>query len=168
MFRTLLPAALCLVARHVHAQDEIEVPGLTAPGPVLELPACENTQDDNNCARFLACIGREGLWVDGQARGWNAGTLAAQRSDGAVCQGRWTYRDGLGIADTRFECSDGSTGWAVYVSQDSSTGTGIADGIDSRGRRITAWTGASVIEFLTREGGGVAELPCTDATIPIS
>ncbi|MEL7166842.1 MAG: hypothetical protein AAGL96_15335 [Pseudomonadota bacterium] len=169
MLRGALPATLALFLTQPLAADDLRVPGLSPDAPALDLPACDNTRDSNNCARVLACVGRDGLWLDGQARGWNAGTLAAQRSDGVVCAGTWSADQGpFGSGTARFECQDGSSGRVIYYSQDSLTGTAIARGLDSRGRAIRAWTGQNVLRFLGDGDVQAARLPCTDATIPIS
>lgn len=169
MIRLVLPAALVLFLPAGVSAESLQVPGLSDPAPRLELPACENTRDQGNCARVLACVGEDGLWLDGQARGWNLGTLAAQRSDGAVCAGTWAADDGpLGSGTARFECSDGSAGPVIYFSQDPDTGTAIARGMDSRGRFIRAWSGKNVLQFLGAGNVEAARLPCTTAQIPIS
>ena len=177
MIGRALPAAMCLLVcvflgGAAAAQDgpgTLSVPGLSPDTPKLALPPCENTQDDDNCARLLACVGQDGLWLDGQARGWNTGTLAAQRSDGVVCAGTWAADQGpFGTGTARMECADGTTARAIYYSQDSLTGTAIGRGVDSTGRAIRAWSGQNVLKFLGDGDVNAAKLPCTDAAIPIS
>ena len=177
MIRRALPAATNLflgvfVVGTAAAEDgsgSLSVPGLSPDTPKLELPACETTQDGNTCARVLACVGQDGLWLDGQARGWNTGTLAVQRSDGVVCAGKWAADQGpFGTGTARMECSDGTTARAIYYSQDSLTGTAIGRGVDSVGRTIRAWSGQNVLEFLGDGDVNAAKLPCADAAIPIS
>ena len=168
MFQRCLPLAVLVLSGPALA-DELRVPGLGAEAPTLDLPACENTRDANNCARVLGCVGTDGLWLDGQVRGWNSGTLAVQRNDGVVCAGTWAAGDGpFGSGTARFECQDGSKGRVIYFSQDSETGTAIGRGMDDQGRHIRAWSGEHVLQYL---GGGkveAARLPCSDAPIPIS
>lgn len=169
MIRLVLPATLAFFLCSGAWAEPLQVPGLEAEAPKLDLPACENTRDANNCARFLACVGRDGLWLDGQARGWNTGTLAAQRSDGAVCAGTWAAGVGpFGAGIARFECNDGSAGQVIYFSQDSQTGTAIARGMDNRGRVLRAWSGENVLQFLGDGDVKAAKLPCTAEPIPIS
>ncbi|MEM9871998.1 MAG: hypothetical protein AAF822_12140 [Pseudomonadota bacterium] len=169
MIRLVLPATLTFFLSVGAKAEELRVPGLSDTAPTLDLPACENTRDQNNCARVLACVGRDGLWLDGQARGWNSGSVAVQRSDGVVCAGTWAADDGpLGSGTARFECSDGSQGRVIYFSQDSLTGTAIARGMDDMGRHIRAWTGENVLQYLGDGDVEAAKLPCTDAAIPIS
>lgn len=169
MFRLVLPASLSLfLFSSAHAED-LNIPGLSPDAQTLELPACENTRDENNCARVLACIGKDGLWLDGQARGWNTGTVAAQRNDGTVCAGVWAADSGpFGSGTARFECNDGSVGRVIYFTQDDQSGTAIARGMDSKGRHIRAWTGQNVLEFLGDGNVEAAKLPCSDAPIPVS
>lgn len=169
MIRLVLPATLVLFLPAGALADPLQVPGLGSGTPKLDLPLCENTRDANNCARFLACVGQDGLWLDGQARGWEFGTLAAQRSDGAVCTGFWAAGVGpLGSGTARFECNDGSTGQVVYFSQDPGTGTTIARGMDDHGRIISAWSGKNVLRFLGDGDSEAARLPCATEEIPIS
>lgn len=159
MFRSLLPAGFC-----AFLAGALQAGGSDAPK--LDLPACTITGDANSCSRTLACIGEEGLWFDGQARGFNRGTLVGQRSDGVVCAGTWAY-GALGTATANLECDDGLTGHVMYFTEDGRTGTGIARGIDSSGRIIKAWTGDKVLEFLGKTGEVTATLPCGEIAVPI-
>ena len=151
--------------------EELRIPGLAPPEPefeTLELPACANTRDETNCARTLACIGRQGLWFDGQARGWNEGVLFGQMAYGGVCAGEWAYDGPFNSATASLQCDDGLSANVLYYAQDPETGTGRARGFDSKGRMVRAWTGRNVLAFLTPDGGDAPELPCTDAPIPMS
>jgi len=169
MIRLVLPATLAFFLPFVCGAETLHVPGLEAEDPMLDVPVCENTRDVNNCVRFLACVGQDGLWLDGQARGWEIGTMAAQRSDGVFCEGNWAARVGpLGSGTARFLCSDGSAGQVIYFSQDPLTGTTIARGMDNLGRIIRAWSGENVLQFLGDGDVEAAKLPCTTAKIPIS
>lgn len=143
---------------------QLSDPDLLAP----QVQPCENTRDANNCARTLACIGNTGLWFEGEARGWNAGTLEGRMSDGTSCTGDWAYGDILNTATATLICEDGTTARLIYYAQDPLTGTGQARGIDNRVRSIRAWTGLNVLEFLTPEGQDRPILPCTETGIPIS
>lgn len=152
----------CLMAAPAHAQGTVD-PGRVLPRPEAPAPAepCENRPHDAaSCSRFLACIGEDGLWLDGRARGWNTGTLTGTASDGTTCAGSW-WVVGERAAGAEMECSDGSRGRVRYVAQDPITGTGIAAGAMEDGRTIRAWTGENVLEFLREEAGGPeALLPC--------
>ena len=146
----------------------LSAPAYADTAPKLELPACDISGDANSCVRFLACVGNEGLWMDGQARGWNVGTIAAQRNDGPVCAGNWAAGTGPNGAGTaQYQCSDGSSGEVIYFAQDSSTGTVIARGVDNKGREIRAWSGEHVLKFLGDGDVNAAKLPCTDAPLLI-
>lgn len=170
MSQRALPAAVFMVIASAAHADTLRIPNLSDPdaSPQLQLLACDNTGDASNCARTLACVGNDGLWFDGQARGWNEGVIVGQMSDGVVCGGHWAYGGVVNIARATLSCQDGTTARLTYFAQDSLTGTGKAFGFDNRGRRIRAWTGENVLAFLTPEGGTAPELPCTDAPIPIS
>jgi hypothetical protein len=182
MFRPVLPAGLLKfavligglslgVGRMISAPagaEELRLPELSPDKPAHEFGPCENTRDANNCARILACIGQDGLWFDGQARGWGRGLIVGALSDGTPCGGTWRYRQTLSIADASLECRDGTKAKVLFLARDSLTGTGVAHGIDNQARRIKVWTGENVIEFLTPEGAKGAELPCGDDPIPIS
>ena len=140
-----------------------------AEAPKPALPTCNLTQDAENCVRFLACIGKAGLWMDGQAHGWNTGTLVGLRNDGIFCTGEWSAGTGPGGAGTaEFFCSDNTSGEVIYVAQDSLTGTAIARGTDSAGREVRAWSGAHVLRFLGDGDVNAAKLPCTDAPLLLS
>ena len=140
-----------------------------APPPGAAPPPCESRPyEAESCSRFLACVGEDGLWLDGQARGWNTGTLTATASDGTTCTGTW-WVVGDRAPGAVVQCSDGSAGRVRYLAQDSVTGTGIAAGAMSDGRTIRAWTGANVLAFLREESGGPeALLPCVPGGILMS
>lgn len=169
MFRALLPAALFLLwvgSGHAAAQSLVEGGAHTAGQE--KMPPCENTMAGDNCARVLACIGGDGLWFDGQARGWGKGIILGAMSDGTPCTGSWRYREGVNIATASLSCEDGTKGKVIYYSQDNLTGTGIGRGLDSRLRGLRVWSGHNVLEFLTPKDGPGALLPCTGEPIPIS
>lgn len=134
-------------------------------GPDMERP-CENTRDADNCSRVLACIGRDGLWFDGRADGWDVGTLEGRLSDGELCEGHWGYVD-ANSALAELRCEDGLVARIEYVAQDPETGTGLGRGVTNDGRAVEAWTGRNVLDFLTPEGGRVPVLPC-GGEVPIS
>lgn len=153
------------------AEEALQLPGIGAapqPPAATALPACEtDLYSENNCVRVLACVGDEGLWLDGQARGWNSGTILGVISDGTPCAGTWTADGPLGFGLAEATCEDGVTIEAVYTSRDDETGTAIGTGRDSLGRQIRAWSGLYVLEFL-RDGEDVPKLPCGPEAIPIS
>ena len=166
MFRALLLAAVFTAAPA--AADQLTVPGLTPKAMPQDAAHCFTTGDANNCARTLACIGTDGLWFDGQARGWGEGIITGKLSDGTPCKGRWKYRERVNIASAYLSCEDGTKGTAIFHAQDSLTGTGIGRGMDNRGRVVRIWSGQNVTRFLTPEGQLVVHLPCGDTPIPIS
>ena len=147
MIARLLPAALALSALPAFAQ------------------VCETTGRSDNCVRVLACIGDRGLWFDGRAIGWNHGTIAGMLSDGSVCTGSWAY-DSAVSSETYVTCDNDIDAAVFAVAQDPTTGTAIGEGMTSDGRRVTAWSGRYVLDFL-RGDDGTPQLPCTDAQIPI-
>lgn len=165
MFR---PALLAAVFASTASAQVIEVPGLT-PESAPAKPACEMHPypDQRNCVRALACIGDEGLWMDGNAFGWDQGALTGRRSDGVDCVGLWNSRGAFGTGFARMECKDGLTLELVYTVQDNDTGTVIGTGRDSEGRGVRAWSGLHVLDFL-RGDKAQPELPCTSVSIPIS
>ena len=129
---------------------------------------CENTRDEGNCSRILACIGEDGLWFDGRADGWNRGTVTGRLSDGTACEGTWRY-DILGLtASVRFGCEDGRRGRARFTAQDPETGTGIGRGTTADGAAVRIWGGRRVLDYLTPEGERRAFLPCESGAIPVS
>jgi len=131
-------------------------------------PACEGLPySTDNCVRVLACIGQGGLWFDGQARGWNEGTVQGATSDGVACSGRWRSGGFLGTGSSRMECADGRQVAVVYFMQDNETGTVVGRGQDDRGTGITVWTGQNVLEYLTPRGTVGASLPCGPMSIPV-
>lgn len=144
------------------------MPGLTDPTASPDFGPCSNTRRADNCARTLPCVGKEGLWFDGQVRGWNQGVVIGTLSNGTPCTGAWKYRDRVAIAAATLTCQDGTKGSVVYYSQDSLTGTGIGRGLDNKGRSLRIWTGKNVLDYLTPKGKKLAELPCGDTPIPIS
>jgi hypothetical protein len=144
MFARLLPAAL--FALPAAAQD------------------CVSTGEADNCVRVLACVGDDGLWFDGRAVGWDRGTIAGELSDGSVCTGTWRYTGGI-TSETFVSCDNGMEAAVLAIAQDLATGTTIGEGRTKGGRRISAWSGKYVMDFLG--AGGRPELPCTNAPIPL-
>ncbi len=179
MNRAGLLAALLIWPGFSAGAEQLVVPGLTPlpeekqQGPqdtLVELEPCSDVQGDPRfCTRTLACLGNDGLWIDGMSQGWGqSGLLRGVRSDGVVCAGAWAYGGVLGSATAEFLCTDGLTGAVIYFSQDPVTGTGIGRGTDSLGRPIQAWTGDNVLQFLGKGDMTVAALPCGENPIPVS
>ncbi|MEM8823500.1 MAG: hypothetical protein AAGF30_07820 [Pseudomonadota bacterium] len=130
---------------------------------------CDNIPyDQANCVRVLACVGEDGLWFDGEARGWESGTVFGRISNGTTCEGTWDYDGPFGAGQSRLTCSDGVEIGALYTSQDGETGTVIGSGIDTLERPITLWSGLNVLRFLTPDGRVGAQLQCGNNPIPIS
>ena len=169
MFHRALPAAVLCLLTHPALADELNVPGLSPDAPAHPpLPLCENrVGSTENCVRILACVGNEGLWFDGQAWGWDTGTIIGYLSTGEACQGTWTSCAWFGGGESSISCTDGTKGRVYYLSQDGRTGTVIGNGVDNHGRHLKVWTGTHVLEFLSKGGRG-PELPCTETAIPIS
>ncbi|MEM7711025.1 MAG: hypothetical protein AAF264_09830, partial [Pseudomonadota bacterium] len=140
-----------------------------APSDAPPVPVCENIPyDQANCVRVLACIGEDGLWFDGEARGWDAGTVTGQISDGTTCEGTWDLEGPGGAGQSRLACNGGLEIGVIYTQQHNETGTVIGSGIDSLERPIRVWSGLHVLRFLTPDGRVEARLPCGDVPIPIS
>jgi hypothetical protein len=165
MIRLVLPVAL-FTALSVCAQQ------LTVPGLSLDIPAaplCENhPYEQSNCVRVLACIGSDGLYFDGQARGWDQGTVTGHTSTGTACAGHWQSDGFMGSGTSQMKCADESTVNVLYYTQDNETGTVTGRGMDSYARSIIVWTGENVLDYLTPEGSPGALLPCGPTSIPIS
>lgn len=152
MFRAIVPAIICL-ARPLHA----------------ETAACENIPDgQKNCVRVLACIGDQGLYFDGQARGWDAGRVAGTISNGTACTGTWTADGPLGMGMGKMTCSGGLEVGVLYYNQDNATGTVIGRGSDSLGQPVQIWSGQNVLSYLTPDGAVSPRLPCMSGPIPMS
>ncbi len=155
MIRSSLPVIICLFPHFGAAQTAQTCE--TRPGSL------------SNCVRVLACIGDGGLYLDGEARGWDQGTLEVTRSDGVRCTGRWNSDGPLGTGVAELTCEDGLTGGVVYYNQDNETGTVIGQGQDSLGRQIEAWSGLNVLQFLSESGKPQeARLPCSPAPLFLS
>lgn len=165
-----LPAAVLLFVAVAAPAETLRVPGLSPDEQDASpaAPECTTVQGETFCARVLACIGGDGLWFDGQARGWNSGELFGERSDGVACTGTWAYGGIFNTAQVRMQCGDGLTARLIYTAQDSLTGTGIAHGYDSSGRWIRAWSGENVLRYLGKTEDFPAALPCASEPIPIS
>jgi hypothetical protein len=167
MFRHLLPVAT-LIAAPATAQ-QLELPPITGDPPAQAAPACRNIpHSPENCVRVLACIGTAGRYFDGQARGWDQGTVTGTTSDGVTCTGTWRSDGLMGSGTSWMKCSDGVSIEVLYYTQDNRTGTVIGRGRGSAGQPIRVWTGTNVLAYLAPEGRPSAELPCGGAPIPIS
>ena len=151
MFRILLPAALMACATTAAGQACSDRPG-----------------HPNFCVRVLACLGEDGTYFDGTARGWNRGDSFGTLSTGETCTGWWSADGPLGFGIAGLACDGGLTADVLYTRQDNATGTVIGTGTDSLGRQITVWSGQNVLEFLTPDGEVSAALPCGDIEVPIS
>lgn len=148
MFRALLPVAISALPLAALSQTA---------------PTCEGSR--NACVRVLACIGTNGLYVDGAVFGRGQGSLAVLRSDGVSCTGAWNSDGPFGGGIANMTCEDGLTGQVVYFLQDNDTGTAIGRGEDSQGRPIEAWSGLNILEFLSPDGRPeAARLPCAPET----
>lgn len=150
MIRAILPAALYIFAFAVQAE------------PCRNIP-----HSQKNCVRALACIGAEGLYFDGRARGWDRGLIRGAINDGTECAGMWDSSGPMGTGFAELVCDDGAEIRILYYSQDSETGTVIGAGEDNLGRKIRGWSGQNVLRFLT-EPGVPPRLPCRAGPIPIS
>jgi len=147
------------------------LPALLAATPAFsqDLGVCHNIPySTGNCVRVLACVGDQGLWLDGKARGWDQGTVTALRNDNVVCQGTWDSNGPLGTGRSQIACQDGTSANVIYYNQDNLTGTVSGQGLDSKDRRIQVWTGENVLQFLTAPGAYGPALPCVAGDIPIS
>lgn len=152
MIRLILPAIIA--ASSAAAQDS---------------SICRNVPfSTKNCVRVLACVGDQGVIFDGQARGWDAGGLTGQMSDGATCSGAWDSNGPMGTGLARLSCSDGTNMDVIYFNQDNITGTVIGQGQDNAGRAIRVWSGENVLQFLTPQGAFGPALPCVQGDTPIS
>jgi len=152
MIRLILPAIIA--ASSAAAQDS---------------SICRNLPfSAKNCVRVLACIGDQGVTFDGQARGWDAGAVTGQMSDGTNCSGAWDSNGPMGMGLARLSCSDGTDMDVIYYNQDNLTGTVIGQGQTSTGHAIRVWSGENVLQFLTPQGAYGASLPCVQGDIPIS
>lgn len=142
--------------------ETFRLPGIGADRPQkLELGPCENIPgSQDNCVRALACMGRDGVWFDGQALGWDAGDIVGQLSTGEACIGTWRAQAVAGMGLVTMTCEGGLTARLLYHSFDSETGTAEGTGIDSKGRRIRGWSGLAVLDYLEKTTGKVATLPC--------
>ncbi len=131
--------------------------------------ACDSIPGNpQNCVRVLACIGTEGLWFDGQAIGWDSGTVRGATSDRSPCTGTWNADGPMGMGVAELRCDNGLSANVLYYNQDNETGTVIGAGQDNRGRGITVWTGTNVLDFLTPDGRPAARLPCGGGAVPVS
>ena len=152
MIRLILPVTI-LAAPMLNAQDS----------------TCRNVPySQENCVRVLACVGFNGVYFDGQARGWDDGPVSGQMSTGVTCSGTWTADGPFGAGMGRLQCDNGIDVGVLYHTQDNETGTVIGNGSDSAGQPVEIWSGTNVLEFLTPDGAISARLPCPDGAIPMS
>lgn len=154
MFRSALPAAFAALAAPLAAEALADCTGVPF--------------STDNCVRALACIGFDGLYFDGQVRGWNSGTISGTLSTGETCTGAWAAGGALGTGTAGLTCDNGLTADVIYYSLDNETGTAIGRGTTNAGVPVKAWSGEEVLRFLTPEGAVSAKLPCGTTPIPIS
>lgn len=166
MLRALLPAALSTFASFASAEGA-EPPLLESVKPEQVTPCVGIPGSTESCVRILACVGSEGLWFDGRAMGWDAGTVEGKLSDGHNCTGEWRSGFAFGTGRSVVSCTDGSRGHVLYYIEHNETGTVEGSGLDTKGRKLRVWTGLNVLEFLKGKDG-VPRLNCGTTAIPIS
>lgn len=176
MFRFVLLVALCLFAPigPVSANEDAStiVPQDMEKQEQTEnlqdkLPPCKNTPEKGQpCVRVLACIGNEGVYFDGQARGEGVGIILGRTNRGQQCSGHWGAHKQLGAGRARLKCGDGSQFHLNFAARDGATGTTISAGKDSHGRMIRAWSGANVLHFLD-QGDDMPSLKCGKLMVPL-
>lgn len=141
---------------------------MATPAFSQDVGVCQNVPfNAANCVQVLACIGDEGLWFDGRARGWDQGTVSGARSDDVLCKGTWDSNGPLGTGVGQMSCQDGVSVDVIYYNQDNITGTVIGRGLDSEGRVVQIWSGENVLQFLTAPGAFGPALPCVFGDIPV-
>jgi hypothetical protein len=113
-------------------------------------------------------LGDQGLFFDGQARGWDEGPVVGEISNGVQCTGDWTADGPFGAGMGRMQCDDGNEIGVIYHTQDNATGTAIGNGSDKLGQPVQIWSGTNVLAFLTPEGDVGPQLPCISGPIPMS
>ena len=128
---------LCMLLAAPVAAEEARLPELSGPRAALEARVCENVPYlQANCVRVLACVGSDGLWFDGEARGWDTGGIRGVTSEGTAYTGTWDSRGFGGVGIGELTCQDGMTADVVYTSQDPETGTVIGAGRTDDGRQV--------------------------------
>lgn len=154
MFHRFLPLGLLLLCSIARADET---------GP------CLMTDDQQSCARIIACLGDQGTWFQGRSIGRGSGELAGVFNTGVSCTGRWTNSNSLGVPQADVICDDGMTVTVFYYHQDAYTGTATGRGVTNRGDIVEAWSGEHVIDFF-RNGDPEADavLQCGDYGIPMS
>lgn len=121
-----------------------------------------------SCAPIVACVG-ENLWFSGRATGWNSGTLVGFLSDGSTCSGNWMSKNFFGLGQADVTCSNGLSARVFFTYQDGVTGTTTGTGLTTDMRRIRAWSGHNIRQFLRNDTGQIEpHLMCGNAEIPIS
>lgn len=130
---------------------------------------CPLTDDQSNCVRILACIGRDGTWFHGRAFGRGQGRLVGRISDGRRCTGSWVARGAFGLGQAQVSCEGGMEATVIYAYQDEYTGTAIGRGISNRGEMIKAWSGLHVRDYLRDpdDPEAVPRLPCGAHEVPL-
>lgn len=123
-----------------------------------------------HCAHVFACMGQEGEYFWGQARGWGEIGLLRGKTSVAHCSGFWQRGDQAGMGKARINCSDGifaNVFWNKVIEQDqspSSTPSFQGSGGDSLGRVVVAWTGSEALSQMSRaKGPPVDDLQESDA-----
>ena len=165
MIRAVLPVAFCVLGASLASQT-LNLPSVTSNGKAPSY-SCDNIpSDQSSCVRVLACVGDEGVYFDGAARGWDTGTVTGFMSDGTDCTGTWTSGGMGGTGLSSLTCDGDLTADVIYYSQDNDTGTVIGRGRDSLGRSLKVWSGLNVLAYLSESGEPA--LPCTTGSIPIS
>lgn len=107
----------------------------------------------SSCTPILACIGGEGEFFQGQARGWGQlGILRGKTGSGAHCSGFWQRGNALGVGQAKINCSNGTRAEVFWNARHRETGFFVGSGEDSENRSVLAWTGHEVLSRIAKEG----------------
>lgn len=110
----------------------------------------------NSCTPIFACIGENGEYFQGQARGWGElGLLRGRTASGAHCSGFW-QRDGeVGFGTAKINCSNGTRTEVMWNARYREAGYFVGSGSDNKDRKVLAWTGHDILARISAIGVGM-------------
>lgn len=120
---------------------------------------CPVGHDENaHCTPVFACIGSEGDFFQGRARGrGDIGLVRGRTGSGSHCSGFWQRDEVLGTGQSKLNCSDGMRAEVRWDPRKKETGYFVGTGQDSLDRPVLFWVGHFYLNRIQRENQTLAQ-----------
>lgn len=140
----------CIAA--AHGSDHTAQEASDGTLAVSSFECAEHPGFKRHCSPVFACIGNEGEYFQGRARGrGDIGLVRGRTGSGAHCSGFWQRDAASGEGQSKLNCSDGMRAEVRWDVRDSTSGYFVGTGKDSQNRAVLFWVGQSYIDRIRRE-----------------